>query len=162
MWYERAIEIVDKMDELRLECWIKGIPPDAERALQSMSRIVVVDCSHPVSVTGRLRLPRGRVFDTPQHITILHAPKSPGLTGKTVAAICHGGWMLCSVPETIRGRKATSFMAIRHDMTNAGAEYLDQEVVVDGPIITSRKPDDLPAFCRAIMARLIEEGDSQG
>ena len=76
--------------------------------------------------------------------------------GKIVAAICHGGWMLCSVPETIKGRKVTSFMAIRHDMVNAGGEYVDQEVVVDGPIITSRKPDDLPAFCRAIMAKLSE------
>jgi protease I len=76
--------------------------------------------------------------------------------GKILAAICHGGWMLCSVPETIKGKKATSFMAIRHDMENAGARYVDQEVVVDGNIITSRKPDDLPAFCQAIMARLVE------
>lgn len=75
---------------------------------------------------------------------------------KIVAAICHGGWMLCSYPESIKGRKVTSFMAIRHDITNAGAEYVDQEVVVDGNVITSRKPDDLPAFCRAIMAQLVE------
>jgi protease I len=76
--------------------------------------------------------------------------------GKVIAAICHGVWMLCSVPETIKGRKATCFMAIRHDVMNAGAEYVDQEVVVDGPIITSRKPDDLPAFCRAIMGKLVD------
>ena len=76
--------------------------------------------------------------------------------GKIVAAICHGPWMLCSVPESIRGRKVTCFMAIRHDVTNAGAEYVDEEVVVDGPIVTSRKPDDLPAFCRAIMGKLVE------
>ena len=75
---------------------------------------------------------------------------------KVIAAICHGVWMLCSVPETIKGRKATCFMAIRHDVMNAGAEYVDQEVVTDGPIITSRKPDDLPAFCRAIMGKLAE------
>ena len=76
--------------------------------------------------------------------------------GKIIAAICHGAWMLCSVPETIKGRKATCFSAIRHDVINAGAEYVDQEVVVDGNIITSRKPDDIPAFCRAIMGKLIE------
>ena len=76
--------------------------------------------------------------------------------GKVIAAICHGVWMLCSVPETIKGRKTTCFMSIRHDVMNAGAEYLDQEVVVDGNIITSRKPDDLPAFCRAIMGKLSE------
>jgi protease I len=79
--------------------------------------------------------------------------------GKIIAAICHGVWMLCSVPETIKGRKATCFMAIRHDVINAGAEYVDLEVVVDGPVVTSRKPDDLPAFCRAIMGKLSETGE---
>jgi len=60
------------------------------------------------------------------------------------------------VPETLKERKATCFMSMRHDLINAGAEYVDQEVIVDGPIITSRKPDDLPAFCRAIMGKLID------
>ena len=71
--------------------------------------------------------------------------------GNIVAAICHGGWMLCSLPETIQGKKVTSFFAIRQDMINAGAEWVDQEVVVDGNIITSRKPDDLPAFMQACL-----------
>ncbi|MFH2000347.1 MAG: type 1 glutamine amidotransferase domain-containing protein [Planctomycetota bacterium] len=75
---------------------------------------------------------------------------------KVIAAICHGGWMLCSYPESIKGRKVTGFMSIRQDMINAGAEYVDQEVVTDGTIITSRRPDDLPAFCRAIMSKLID------
>ena len=74
--------------------------------------------------------------------------------GKILAAICHGPWMLCSVPECLKGRRATSFMAIRHDMANAGADYVDEEVVVDGPVITSRKPDDLPAFCGALIRAL--------
>jgi len=69
--------------------------------------------------------------------------------GKIVAAICHAGWVLCSA-DILRGRKATCFKAIKDDMIHAGAKYLDEEVVVDGNLITSRVPTDLPAFCRAI------------
>ena len=70
-----------------------------------------------------------------------------------LAAICHGGWMLCCT-DALRGRRATSFVAIRHDMINAGAEWVDEECVVDGNVITARKPDDLPAFCKAIIDAL--------
>ncbi len=73
--------------------------------------------------------------------------------GKVVAAICHGGWMLVSA-GVLTGKRATSFIAIRDDMVNAGAEWEDAEVVVDGNLITSRTPDDLPAFCRAIIEGL--------
>jgi len=73
---------------------------------------------------------------------------------KTIlAAICHGGWMLCCT-DALRGRRATSFTAIRHDMINAGAEWVDEECVVDGNVITARMPDDLPAFCQAIIKAL--------
>jgi protease I len=70
--------------------------------------------------------------------------------GKPVAAICHGPWVLCST-TALRGRKATGYYSIRDDMTNAGATFVDQEVCVDGNVITSRKPDDLPAFVAAII-----------
>lgn len=73
--------------------------------------------------------------------------------GKPVAAICHAGWMLCSA-DVLRGKRATSFASIRHDMENAGAEWTDQEVVVDGNLITSRTPDDLPAFMRTLIKQL--------
>jgi protease I len=69
--------------------------------------------------------------------------------GKLVAAICHAGWVLCSARGLLKGRRVTSFFAIRDDMVNAGARWEDAEVVVDGNLVTSRKPDDLPAFCRA-------------
>lgn len=69
--------------------------------------------------------------------------------GKLVAAICHGPWCLCSAHGMLQGRKVTSFYAIKDDVINAGAEWEDAEVVVDGNLVTSRKPDDLPAFCRA-------------
>jgi protease I len=70
--------------------------------------------------------------------------------GKLVAAICHGGWVLCSA-DILKGRKATCFFAIKDDVVHAGAKYEDAEVVVDGNLVTSRKPEDLPAFCRASM-----------
>jgi len=73
--------------------------------------------------------------------------------GKVVAAICHAGWMLASA-GILKGRKVTSFFAIKDDVVNAGATWLDQEEVVDGTLITSRKPDDLPAFCREIVRAL--------
>ena len=72
---------------------------------------------------------------------------------KIIAAICHGGWLLCST-KAFRDKKATCFMAIKDDIINAGADYIDEECVVDGNLITSRKPDDLPAFCMAIIKAL--------
>ena len=74
-------------------------------------------------------------------------------TGKVVAAICHAGWMLASA-EILQGRIMTSFFAIKDDMVHAGANWVDQEVVVDSNLITSRKPDDLPAFMKAVIQAL--------
>jgi protease I len=73
--------------------------------------------------------------------------------GILLAAICHGPWLLCST-TALRGKKATCFMAIRHDVINAGATYVDAPCVVDGNLITSRKPEDLPQFCRAVIDKL--------
>jgi protease I len=67
-----------------------------------------------------------------------------------MAAICHGPWMLCST-DALKGRRCTSFFAIAHDVVNAGGKWVDEECVVDGNIITSRCPDDLPAFSNAIL-----------
>ena len=72
---------------------------------------------------------------------------------KTVAAICHGPWVLCSTPA-LKGKTATGFHSIKDDMVNAGATFVDREVVVDGNVITSRKPDDLPAFVVAIIEQM--------
>jgi len=76
--------------------------------------------------------------------------------GKVVAAICHGGWMLCSA-RVVEGKRVTSFYAIRDDLENAGAIWVDEPVVVDGNIITSRVPDDLPAFLQAIISALVPQ-----
>ena len=70
--------------------------------------------------------------------------------GGLVAMICHAGWVPISA-GIVKGKKVTSVGAIKDDLINAGAEWLDQEVVVDGNLISSRSPEDLPAFCRAII-----------
>jgi protease I len=70
--------------------------------------------------------------------------------GAVVAAICHGGWVMASA-EIIENRQVTSYRAIKDDMVHAGGNWSDEEVVVDNNLITSRTPDDLPAFCREII-----------
>ena len=73
--------------------------------------------------------------------------------GKTVAAICHGPWMLVEA-DVVRGKKVTSWPSVRTDLANAGGEVHDAECVEDGNLITSRKPDDIPAFSQAIIRAL--------
>lgn len=76
--------------------------------------------------------------------------------GKPVGAICHAGWMLASA-GVLKGRRATGFFSIRDDMVAAGADYLNQSVVVDGNLITSRFPGDLPDFLRALIGAMALE-----
>jgi protease I len=78
--------------------------------------------------------------------------------GKPVAAICHGPWLLVEA-DIVRGRTVTSWPSIRTDLRNAGAEVIDQEVVIDGNIVTSRKPEDIPAFTEAVIM-LYEKADA--
>ena len=85
--------------------------------------------------------------------SILNLVRGAHQQGKVVAAICHAGWVLISA-GILKGRKVTCVSAIKDDVINAGATYVDQEVVRDGNIITSRMPTDLPAFCRTIIAAL--------
>lgn len=70
--------------------------------------------------------------------------------GKLVGAICHAGWVLISA-KIVRGRKATSYFAIKDDMLNAGAIFVDSSVVIDNNLITSRMPSDLPDFMKAVL-----------
>lgn len=86
----------------------------------------------------------------PSYVGLVHEMNT---LGKIVAAICHAGWLLCSA-NIVRGRRATCFFSIKDDLINAGALYVDEPVVVDHNLITSRMPDDLPAFCQAILAKL--------
>ena len=73
--------------------------------------------------------------------------------GKPVGVICHGAWILIEA-DVVRDRELTSYPSLRTDLINAGARWVDREVVEDGNVITSRSPDDLDAFCDAILDRL--------
>jgi len=81
--------------------------------------------------------------------------------GKLVAAICHAGWMLAEA-DIVRGRRATSVANIRTDLINAGTNWEDAEVVVDGNLVTSRTPADLPAFGEAIVEALVAQKAGRG
>ncbi|MGI5517107.1 type 1 glutamine amidotransferase domain-containing protein [Streptomyces sp. CA-106131] len=76
--------------------------------------------------------------------------KAFAASGKPIAAICHGPWTLVEA-GAVRGHRMTSWPSIRTDLRNAGAEVVDEEVVIDGQFTTSRSPADLPAFCEAII-----------
>jgi protease I len=81
---------------------------------------------------------------------VLELVKAMNAARKPIACICHGGWVLSSA-GILEGRNMTGFPAIRDDMIYAGANWNDSEVVVDGNLVTSRRPDDLPAFMRAFL-----------
>lgn len=78
--------------------------------------------------------------------------------GKIVAAICHGPWLLAEA-DVIEGKRVTSWPSIRTDLANAGADVEDAEVIVDGNLITSRKPDDISAFNRALLEALSQPAE---
>ncbi len=80
--------------------------------------------------------------------------------GKTVAAVCHGPWMLVEA-DALDGKTVTSWPSIKTDLINAGARWVDREVVEDENLVTSRKPDDLEAFSSAILRRLSQEAGAQ-
>jgi protease I len=75
--------------------------------------------------------------------------------GKPIAAICHGPWLLVEA-DIVRGRTVTSWPSLRTDLQNAGATWVDQEVVTDNGLVTSRKPDDIPAFNRKMLEEIAE------
>lgn len=86
-----------------------------------------------------------------RHPKAIQFVKEMDAQGKLVASICHGLWIACSA-GILRGRRTTCFFAIKDDVVNAGGLYEDAEAVVDRNLVSSRRPDDLPAFCRASIA----------
>lgn len=85
-----------------------------------------------------------------QYESVLRLVRELNAAAKPIACICHGGWVLASA-DVVRGRKLTSYVAIKDDLIHAGAIWQDAEVVVDDHLVTSRKPDDLPAFMREFL-----------
>lgn len=84
---------------------------------------------------------------------VLQFTREIAQSGKMVGAICHGGWVLVSA-DVLRGKRCTSVPAIKDDLKNAGAAWVDEPTVVDGGMVTAQVPKDLPAFCREMLAVL--------
>jgi len=145
------------------------------RLKEAGAEVVVVGSGSAEEYTGKAGIPR-RADTTAEQVSAAdfdgivipggyapdHMRRYPAMVklvkdlfdaGKVVAAICHAGWMLASA-EIVKDRTVTSVFAIKDDLIHAGANWVDQEVAVDGKLITSRKPDDLPAFMKAIIAEL--------
>jgi len=121
-----------------------GLPVKADAGMADVS---AADCDG-------LIIPGGYAPDhMRRHPAMVQLVRDCVESGKIVAAICHAGWMLASA-DILQGRTVTAFFAIKDDLVHAGANFVDQEVAIDGNIITSRTPDDLPAFMRAIIAAL--------
>jgi protease I len=125
----------------------EGYPAKADKSAEEIS----ADEIDAVIVPGGYAPDRMR-----RHEAMVKLVREAAQKGKIVAAICHGGWMLAEA-DVVRGRTVTSFFAIKTDLINAGANWVDKEVVRDGNIITSRVPSDLLAFMRTIIEALAEK-----
>ncbi len=160
--FERT-ELTSPRDRLRDEgCEVHVISPDggairsseghewsveeqADRALEG----VEADDLDALILPGGLHNPDA----LRQNVRAVGLVRAFAETGKTLAAICHGPWMLIEA-QMLAGRRATSYPSLRRDMENAGAHWVDEPVIVDDRLITSRRPADLPMFTEAIIASL--------
>jgi len=146
-WYpylrmkEEGAEVVVIAPKVNTYTGKHGLPAAADQAIIAVKD----DEFHALIIPGGY---------SPDHMRripeMIEFVKRMNSSGKTIAAICHAPWMLASA-EIIKGKKITSFFSIKDDLIHAGAEWIDQEVVCDGNLITSRNPNDLPAFCKAII-----------
>ena len=124
-----------------------GYPQESEAAIKDLS----------AEEFDGLVIPGGWMPDKLRRYSeVLNMTKRFEEQGKMIASICHGGW-ICISANIVRGRKYTSTPGIKDDLINGGAEWVDQDVVVDGHHISSRRPDDLPMFCHAIVDYMVKQ-----
>ena len=121
-----------------------GYPVKADRQLGTVS---------PTEMDG-LVIPGGWAPDfLRRHPSCVSLVREMNGLHKVIGAICHGGWVLCSA-EIVQNRRVTCFHSIKDDLIHAGANYVDEPVVIDGNLVTSRIPDDLPQFCQGLLRKL--------
>lgn len=145
-----------RLKEAGAQVRVAGMP-GAQRYASKHGYPVEPDCT-AAEIDARqvdaLVVPGGYAPDRMRrHADMLTLVRSVFECGGVVAMICHAGWVPISA-GIVRGKRVTSVGAIRDDLVNAGAQWVDEEVVVDGNLISSRSPADLPAFCRAIIQAL--------
>jgi protease I len=130
-----------------------GLPAPHPSVRESLEELVLAETVRVEDFDGVI-VPGGFAPDyMRRNPALIQFVRDMHAAGRIVAAICHAGWVLVSA-GVLKGKRATCFYAIKDDVINAGARYLDRPVVRDGNLITSRCPDDLPAFCRAIIEAL--------
>jgi protease I len=169
----RNIAILAEDNYEDLELWyplLRMKEAGAEVTVVGMSGVEAYQSKHgyPVRVTAAASLVVDEEFDAViipggyapdrmrRHPPMLDLVRRVSERGGIVAMICHAGWVPISA-GIVKGKKVTSTPAIKDDLINAGAQWIDLEVVQDGNLISSRGPDDLPAFCQAIIAALIRQ-----
>ena len=130
----QAFEHLDKADTFAVDQEVGGADPDTFAALVLPGGVANPDA---------LRLDEDAVAFVRSFVE----------SGKPVAAICHAPWTLVEA-DVVRGKRVTSWPSLQTDLRNAGADWVDEEVVVDGNLVTSRKPDDLPAFNEKLLELL--------
>lgn len=151
LWYpyyrlkEEGAEVILAGHDKRMYASKHGYPCEVDSTVSELMPKDFDAVVIPGGVAGPDRMRR--------HKEILDFVRAMGLDGRVVAAICHAAWVPISA-GLVKGRTMTSFFSVRDDCVNAGAKWVDKDVVVDGNLITSRDPDDLPAFCRAIIQAL--------
>ena len=137
-----AILAADGFEQAELEGPLK--------ALKTAGAAVDIVSLEAGSIQGMEHTEKGKKF--PEAVKFVIAF---GEAGKPIAAICHGPWLLVEA-NLVRGRRLTSWPAIQTDLRNAGGEWVDEEVVVDNGMVTSRKPADIPAFNRKMIEEIAE------
>lgn len=143
-----AKTILLTVDDLNVEQWDHDTEPASTLTADALVGDVDADMFDALLLPGGVRNPD----QLRQDAGAVRFVQRFFASGKPVAAICHGPWLLAEA-DVIRGRTVTSYPSLRTDLSNAGASWVDQEVVVDQGLVTSRNPDDLPAFC----AKAVEE-----
>lgn len=166
----KTVGILVEQDYQDLEVWYPLL-----RLKEAGHRVLVIGSGsassykgkygYPISVDASAETVQAREIDAlvvpggwaPDYLrryeAVLRLVRETCEAGKPLAAICHAGSLLVSA-GVLRGRTATCFFAIRADVEAAGARFVDREVVVDGNLVTSRTPEDLPAFCRELLKAL--------
>jgi protease I len=142
------VEVISPGDAKQIRGWKGGDWADAVKVDRSLEKMDAAEYEALLLPGGVMNPDKLRT--EPEAVALVRAF---GNANKPIAAICHGPWTLIDA-EQVKGRKVTSWPSIRKDLENAGARWEDHEVVQDGNLITSRKPDDIPAFSRTLIDAL--------